>query len=146
MSISIRLICSEDKALWQSLFEQYLDFYETSRSQSIIDRVFARMISGDSGEFRGFVAEIDGVIAGFTHFLSHRKMWDIENAFYLQDLFVASSARGQGAARALIEEVYAIADAEGTPKVYWLTQESNHTAQALYNRLAKRSEFIHYTR
>lgn len=146
MSLTIRLIKAGDKESWQLLFEQYLDFYQTSRPQIIIDTVFARMISGDSGEFRGFVAEIDGVIVGFTHFLSHRKMWDIENALYLQDLFIALSARGRGAARALIEAVYMLADSEDTPKVYWLTQESNYTAQALYNRLARRSKFIHYTR
>ena len=128
------------------MFEEYLDFYETSRPQNVIDTVFARMISGEVGEFRGLVAETDGILTGFTRFLAHRKMWDIEKAIYLQDLFVAPYARGQGIARALIEQVYAIGDAEGTPKVYWLTQESNHTAQVLYNRLAQRSEFIHYTR
>ncbi len=144
--LNIRLVQAADKAAWQVLLEQYLGFYETSRSQDIIDTVFTRMLSGEAGEFRGLVAETNGVITGFTHFLSHRKMWDVANAIYLQDLFVASSARGQGIARALIEEVYAIGDAEGTPKVYWLTQENNHTAQALYNRLAQRSEFIHYTR
>ena len=142
----IRAVQSADKAAWQELFEQYLAFYETARPQDVMDTVFARMCSGEAGEFRGLVAETDGAVVGFTHFLAHRKMWDIANALYLQDLFVAESARGQGIARALIEEVYAIGDAEGTPKVYWLTQESNHTAQALYNRLAQRSEFIHYIR
>lgn len=142
----IRPIAATDKAAWQDLFEQYLAFYETARPQEVIDTVFMRMLSGEVGEFRGLVAETDGVLTGFTHFLAHRKMWDIEKAIYLQDLFVAPSARGQGVARALIEQVYAIGDAEGTPKVYWLTQESNLTAQSLYNRLAQRSEFIHYVR
>jgi ribosomal protein S18 acetylase RimI-like enzyme len=33
-----------------------------------------------------------------------------------------------GVGRALIEAVYAAADANGTPSVYWLTQEENTEA------------------
>jgi GNAT superfamily N-acetyltransferase len=42
---------------------------------------------------------------------------------YLQDLFVADSARGLGLGRALIEAVYEKAKADGCSRVHWLTQE-----------------------
>ena len=48
--------------------------------------------------------------------------------------------------RALIEAVYERADAEGAPAVYWLTQDFNHTARRLYDRVAVLTPFIRYSR
>ncbi len=63
---------------------------------------------------------------------------------YLQDLFTAEKARGQGIGRALIETVYERARAGGTSRVYWQTYETNRTAMALYDRIAERSGFLVY--
>jgi GNAT superfamily N-acetyltransferase len=68
----------------------------------------------------------------------------VGNYCYLQDLFVAETARGLGLGRALIEAVCDKARAEGASRVYWLTQEGNATARALYDKLAERSGFIQY--
>ena len=51
---------------------------------------------------------------------------------YLQDLYADPEVRGRGVGRALIEAIYAAADAEGAQGVYWLTQDFNAPrAQAL---------------
>ncbi|MEO0360551.1 MAG: GNAT family N-acetyltransferase, partial [Pseudomonadota bacterium] len=63
-----------------------------------------------------------------------------------QDLYVDETVRGTGAGRALIEAVYAAADAAGAPSVYWLTQDFNHTARQLYDRIATVTPFIRYNR
>ncbi len=49
-------------------------------------------------------------------------------------------------ARALIERVYAEADADGTPAVYWFTQDFNATARRLYDRIGEATPFIRYNR
>jgi GNAT superfamily N-acetyltransferase len=59
---------------------------------------------------------------------------------------VVPEARGTGLGRALIAAVYREADARGADRVYWLTHETNTTARALYDRVARRSGYIHYTR
>jgi len=46
----------------------------------------------------------------------------------------------------LIEAVYQAADANGTPSVYWLTQDFNTTARQLYDRIGVLSPFIRYNR
>ena len=56
------------------------------------------------------------------------------------------SVRGQGVGRALIEAVYAAADAAGCPSVYWMTQEFNAEARKLYDRIATLTPFIKYQR
>ena len=46
--------------------------------------------------------------------------------------------------RALIEHVYEEARRAASPRVYWLTHESNAEAMRLYDRVADRSGFIQY--
>jgi len=55
-----------------------------------------------------------------------------------------TDARGTGAGRALIEHARAWAEASGCSKLYWLTHETNTTARALYDRVAKHTGFVHY--
>jgi GNAT superfamily N-acetyltransferase len=81
-----------------------------------------------------------------VHYIFHRHGWHLADVCYLQDLYVAPEARGTGAGRALIEAVYAMADANGTPNVYWLTQEFNSKARALYDRIGRVTPFIKYVR
>jgi GNAT superfamily N-acetyltransferase len=90
------------------------------------------------------VAERDGEIVGIVHTIFHRSTWTEGPYCYLQDLFTAERARGGGVGRKLIEAVYERARAEGASRVYWLTQEDNATARALYDKLADRPGFIQY--
>lgn len=63
---------------------------------------------------------------------------------YLQDLFTAEFARGQGVGRALIEGVYERARTAGAERVYWQTHETNVVAMKLYVQVAERSGFVVY--
>jgi GNAT superfamily N-acetyltransferase len=65
---------------------------------------------------------------------------------YLQDLYTAESARGQGIGRTLIGAVAERARATGARRLYWQTHESNQTARRLYDAVAERSGFIVYRR
>lgn len=145
-SCSIRPLRSEDRAEWGRLWRGYLDYYQTSLPEAVYDNTFARLVGGDPQDFNGFIAEIDGRPLGLVHFLFHRTCWKIENVCYLQDLYADPAVRGQGVGRALIEAVYAAADANGTPAVYWLTQDFNTEARKLYDRIAQITPFIRYNR
>jgi GNAT superfamily N-acetyltransferase len=57
-------------------------------------------------------ARHEGRLVGIAHFLFHSNIWRDE-VCYLQDLFVDEAARGQGAARALIDAVAAAAKKHG---------------------------------
>jgi len=48
--------------------------------------------------------------------------------------------------RKLIEAVYKAADANGTPSVYWLTEDFNKPARRLYEQVAGLTPFIKYQR
>ena len=61
-------------------------------------------------------------------------------------MFVLKTARGTGVGRALIESVYLAADRNGTPIVYWLTQDFNEQARKLYDNIGTITSFIKYNR
>lgn len=145
-NIVIRPITAADEAEWRRLWTGYLTYYETSVPEAVYASSFARLLGNDPQDFHGKIAEIDGKPCGLVHYLFHRHMWRIENTCYLQDLYADPEIRGKGIGRALIEAVYAAADEQGCPSVYWLTQDFNQTARKLYDRIGKLSPFIRYNR
>lgn len=143
---TIRPLRAADEADWRRLWTGYLDYYETSVPDGVYATTFARLLGNDPQDFNGLIAEVDGQPMGLAHYLFHRHCWKVENVCYLQDLYVDPAARGTGLGRALIEAVYAAADANGTPAVYWLTQDFNDTGRRLYDRIGKLTPFIRYNR
>ena len=144
--ITIRPLAREDEAAWRKLWTDYLTFYKSTVPDAVYDATFARLLGDAPEDFNAFVAEQDGELVGLVHYLFHRHCWRIENVCYLQDLYATPEVRGQGVGRKLIEAVYAAADAAGAPSVYWLTQDDNMTAQQLYDRIAKKTNFVKYQR
>lgn len=142
----IRPLAPTDEADWRRLWTGYLAFYQTSVPDQVYASTFARLLGSDPRDFNGLIATLDGQAVGLAHYLFHRHCWKIEETCYLQDLYVDPAARGTGLGRALIKAVYAAADAAGAPSVYWLTQDFNHQARQLYDRVAKVSPFIRYNR
>ena len=145
-SVEVRPLRADDKPEWARMWKAYLAFYGTERPQEIYDIYFDRLLGDDPQDYHGLIAETDGRAVGLTHYLYHRHGWSVENVCYLQDLYADPEVRGSGVGRALIEAVYAAADAQGCPSVYWLTQEFNTTARKLYDRIGVETPFIKYNR
>lgn len=146
MNLIVRPLTPPDEPEWRRLWTGYLDYYETSVPEEVYQSSFARMLSDKDNEFHGMVAELDGKLVGLAHYLFHRHGWKIENVCYLQDLYTAPSVRGKSIGRALIEATYKAADANGTPAVYWLTQDFNEAGRRLYDRVGQLTPFIKYSR
>ncbi len=141
----IRAAAPADFAQWLPLWEGYNTFYERTVPLEVTRMTWSRFF--DAYEpMHAVVAERDGKLLGLVHYLFHRNTAMLAPTCYLQDLFTAPEARGQGVGRALIEAVYERAQVAGSPRVYWMTQESNATARRLYDQLAERSGFIQYRR
>ncbi|MCC5985770.1 MAG: GNAT family N-acetyltransferase [Rhodobacteraceae bacterium] len=144
--LRIRRLRPEDRAEWGALWQAYLAFYDTELPAAVHDTTFARLLDAAPDGPQGFVAARDGRAVGLVHYLFHAHCWRPEGICYLQDLYAAPEARGTGVGRALIEAVYAAADARGVPGVYWLTQDFNATARRLYDRIGVATPFIRYVR
>jgi GNAT superfamily N-acetyltransferase len=139
--IAIGKLEPSDRAAWETLFRAYIDFYQRTEPQEMYDRAWDEFQADTRLHALG--ARLDGKLVGITHFFIHPSTSG-PDVCYLQDLFTAPDARGQGAARALIEAVADWARERGCGRVYWLTQESNATARRLYDQVAENRGFIHY--
>ena len=146
MTITIRAMSSSDFSAWRTLFVGYLAFYQTEIPEDVIATTFERLIDPDHSQQNAFLAIVNDVPVGLVHYIYHPHNWKKEEVCYLQDLFVAANVRKSGIGETLIRAVYDAADANGTPSVYWMTQEFNYKARSLYDRVATHTPFIKYAR
>lgn len=135
----------EDKAQWLPLWQAYLAFYKHSLDDEITDLTFARALAPDE-HLNLLVAKVEGGVIGFATYVLHRSSWARNWYCYLEDLFVTEGQRGKGVARSLITAVAEAGLAQGAERLYWMTDASNHNAQALYEKLAERTDFIQFRR
>jgi GNAT superfamily N-acetyltransferase len=145
MLLTTRPVLPDDHDAWDALWCGYLDYYETSLPNDVRRNSFDKLLDPNS-KLHGRLAVVDDQPVGLVHYIFHDHMWRPEGVCYLQDLFAAPDRRGLGIGRALIASVYDAADAAGIPRVYWMTQDFNHTARMLYDKVAKLSPFIKYDR
>jgi GNAT superfamily N-acetyltransferase len=147
-SIQIRPIASADFASWLPLWDGYNAFYgregETALPSEITHTTWRRFLDPHESVF-ALVAESDNATLGLAHYLYHRSTTRLD-VCYLQDLFTVPAARGRGVGRALIQRVYQEAKAAGCSRVYWQTHETNTPGRLLYDKVAKHSGFLVYTK
>ncbi|AOZ51755.1 GNAT family N-acetyltransferase [Chromobacterium vaccinii] len=143
----IRPVDRNDYQAWRPLWDGYNAFYgragETALPENITRQTWARFLD-DREPVDALVAELDGKIVGLAHTVIHRSTTRLADVCYLQDLFTAPEARGQGVARALIDAAKQMAAAAGCNRLYWQTHQTNQTARALYDKVAEHQGFIVY--
>ncbi|MEX5262198.1 N-acetyltransferase family protein [Kocuria sp. CPCC 205263] len=142
-TVSVRLLDPSDQHRWRELFRGYRDFYRLEESEAVVSRVWGWLTDPDH-ECQALVAEsVDGVVAiGHYRYFSRPSTGTV--GIWLDDLFTAPEARGQGAARELIHRLTEIAAADGRSVVRWITADDNHPAQRLYDQVATRTHWVTY--
>jgi GNAT superfamily N-acetyltransferase len=143
MTHEIRDATPQDEAAWRGLWQEYLDFYGVRLDPAVTDRTWARMMTTEA-PLKGRLAIDDGQIVGFALHLHHASTWVMGEDCYLEDLFLTASARGKGLGRALIEDLIALARAQGWHRLYWHTDKNNATARKLYDQFVQSDGHIRY--
>ena len=141
--VEVKAVERGDFDIWLPLWKGYQRFYEVTIPESVTRETWDRFLDPIEPMHAALAVAGDEAV-GLVHSIYHRSTWMTGDYCYLQDLFVADAARGNGVGRTLIEHVYADAKRRGAPRVYWLTHESNQSARQLYDRVADRSGFIQY--
>ena len=140
---TVRAIERADREQWAPLWRAYLDFYRAAQSDEVANATWARIFD-PLEPVHALVAERDGRLIGFSHYLFQRSTWLLNPQCYLQDLYVAEAGRGGGVGRALIAAVVGAAKEVGAARVYWHTHETNAVARGLYDQVAQLPGFIQY--
>ena len=144
MSVTIRDLSPGDEIRWRDLWRGYCTFYETDMPPAVTDETWRRLLDPGEAAMFGLVAQGGGAVIGFVNCVLHQNTWTEKPVCYLEDLFVDSAARNQGAGRALIEAVRDRGMAEGWHRVYWRTRENNATARGLYDKVADGTDWATY--
>ena len=144
MSAAIRPVEPRDAEAWRGLFTAYGEFYGTTFTDDVLERVWTQLVGHASG-IDALVAEREGRVVGLAHYRSHPDTFSGHRDWYLDDLFVDPEVRGGGIATALIERIAELARATAPGGVLrWITAQDNERAQRLYDRIAARTSWITY--
>ncbi len=141
--LTVRPAEAKDEARWRELWAQYIRFYRASVTDEVTANTWKNILDPKS-RIDALVAVRDGEVIGICNYLFHDNTWSTQPICYLQDLFVDTSARGGGAAKALILACEDMAKKKGAFRLYWQTQEYNAAARSLYDTITPRSSFIVY--
>ena len=143
MSVQIRDARPADEAAFRALWQGFCDGYDLSLPDAVTDFTWARLMDATC-PLVARLAEVGGTVIGFALHQHHPSTWVLGDDGYLEDLFVAPQARGQGVGAALIEDLIAIGHAKGWRRIYWLTEITNTTARRLYDRYCDNDGHIRY--
>lgn len=135
MSVSIRRAAPADVPeilrliVALALYEREPDAVKATE-ESLGDALF-----GENPDVFVHLAEKDGAIVGVALWFLTYSTWTGRPSLYLEDLFVAESARGTGAGRALFQALAREATALGCARMDWAVLDWNEDARGFYSRL-----------
>lgn len=144
MAVTIRQAEEGDRAGWDTLFAAYCASGKQEQTAEMRNRVWG-WIHDPSAQTRCFVVDgADGHLVGFVHFRSYERPMPATVGVYIDDMFVAPGARGQGIVDQMIQAVGAYAREQGWDVVRWMTSDTNYRARAVYDRHASKSNWVTY--
>ncbi len=143
MSLTIHDATLRDEAAFRRLWAGYLAFYAMDLPPEVTSGTWARIMApGSPLALR--LAWMQGVVVGFALYQHHASSWVLGDDCYLEDLFVMPELRGQGIGRSLIDDLKSLARSHGWHRIYWMTEQTNTAARALYDQLAPSDGHIRY--
>ncbi len=90
---------------------------------------------GDNPQVFAHLAEIDGEIVGLALWFLTYSTWTGAPSLYLEDLFVAETARGTGTGRALLSALAREAKTRGCARMDWAVLDWNEKARQFYTHI-----------
>jgi ribosomal protein S18 acetylase RimI-like enzyme len=143
-SFSVDDLSPSDEKAWAECFEGYCDFYRSPYTADLGSRVFALLMDPEANLQCVVARNSAGRVVAIAHFRSAPSSLDGRNTTFLDDLFTLPELRGRHIGRALISEVARRAAAKGELPLQWITGEDNTAAQALYDKIACRTDWVPY--
>lgn len=139
----IRPPTQSDRPAWEALYAGYAAFYGVAQTPEMRATVWGWIHDPTHGT-NCLVAEDAGTLIGLAHYRPFARPLSASTGGFLDDLFVASDARGSGAAAALIDALKTRAQENGWSVLRWITAQDNARARALYDKLAQETAWVTY--
>jgi ribosomal protein S18 acetylase RimI-like enzyme len=143
MSIAIRPAALEDVEQLSPLFDGYRQFYGQVSDLELARRFLSERIAQRQSVIL-LACDEAGLGVGFTQLYPSFSSVRAAPIYLLNDLYVASAARGRGVGRDLLEAAAAHARAAGAIRMVLSTAHDNIAAQSLYEAQGWRREDAFY--
>lgn len=143
MALTIRAATAGDEEDWRRLWAGYVAFSGTELAEDIIDLTWSRLIDPAAPLFAR-LAILDGQAVGFAICQEQLATFFRRPICYIEDLYVDPAARGQGAARAMIDDLITLCRDKDWDRLYWYTEADNQVARRLYDRYSGTDEHVRY--
>jgi GNAT superfamily N-acetyltransferase len=144
MTARISRPAEADRPGWRRLFGLYAEFYRMPLDDALAGRVWG-WLQDPAHPVKGLIAKSStGAVVGFTHYRPMPSPLRGTDIGFLDDLFVLPEERGTRLGEALIQAVVEEAKRRGWPAVRWITAEDNARARRLYDRVAKKTQWVTY--
>lgn len=141
---NIRPLQAKDKERWTELYAAYARFYNSTQNGDMREQVWSWLMD-EANELQGLVAtDKKKNVVGIAHYRPFLRPLAASKGAFLDDLFVDPSHRGTGAAEGLIDEIKRLALENGWSIVRWVTADNNYRARAVYDRMARKTDWLTY--
>jgi GNAT superfamily N-acetyltransferase len=136
-SYRIEPASTADVAELAKLFNAYRAFYDQAPEEDRVAAFLHSRVTQSSGRyFLAWSESASGRYAiGFVHLMPSTNTLAMRPIWLLEDLYVDTSARGQGVATALLRYVEDFARGTGAERLTLATAHDNQTAQHIYEKL-----------
>ncbi|WP_193180135.1 GNAT family N-acetyltransferase [Nisaea sediminum] len=134
------------KADWRRLFDGYGDACKLPVTDDTAEAVWGWLMD-PAHVLLGLIAvDGSGRAIGLAHVRAMPRPLSGSECGFLDDIFVAPEARGQGVFEALFAAMDKIAEEKGWQSVRWQTREANYRGRSAYDRVADKMPFVLYKR
>jgi GNAT superfamily N-acetyltransferase len=144
--IEIARVREQDLAELLPLVRGYCDFYEASPSDEELLALCRALIADPDRDGVQLLARHGGEAVGFATVYWSWATTIAARIGVMNDLFVAPTARGTGAAEQLIDACVEECRRHGAAELTWQTAPDNARARRVYDRVgATRSQWVDYS-
>ncbi|MGA1933391.1 GNAT family N-acetyltransferase [Arcobacter sp. YIC-464] len=140
MSIVIRdAIASDAQTILDFIIE--LAVYEKAEHEVKTNVEQTReAIFGDNSTVKALICEEDGVAIGYAVYFYNYSTWLGKNGIYLEDLYITSSKRGNGAGKMMLKHLAKKALDENCGRFEWSCLDWNTPSREFYESLGAKSQ------
>jgi GNAT superfamily N-acetyltransferase len=137
--IQVRAAAPQDAALIFGFIRDLAEYEELAHTVAASEADIAAALFGPAPRAFAEIALADGEPVGFALWFYTFSTFEGRHGIWLEDLFVRPAARGQGAARALLQSLARRCLAEGLARLEWSVLDWNAPAIAVYDRMGAAS-------
>ena len=144
MKISVGSLNPDERNEWEMLYSAYAEFYKVPMNTGILETVWD-WIFDVNDEFYALVARNEEKrVIGLMHFRQMPSPLLGKKVGFLDDLFVLPELRGTGVVDQMFQKLSLEAAEKGWTIVSWITEEDNYRGRAVYDRTAKKTNWVTY--